>query len=311
MPFVTEALWGALPRAADGPGAAHRRALAVGARAPRTTATRARRRPGVELVRARPQRPGDGAACRPPHGWRSTSSSRRRSGATFDALAPGDRAARAGRGRSPARPTGRHSTRAARARSASWPASSRRASIAAAEREPPRDRAPDREGARRRPRRPWRPPVPASPTRLPRRAPGARSSTGARAREAELAERVERLRATRSRAGADADAHAAHVRRPDWWRTRRHLPGLSPELRGQQRRRDRRPAGDHRAPRPPERRHAASLGVDAIWLSPIYPSPDFDFGYDVVGLRRGRPAVRHARGLRAPSSRRATNAGSG
>lgn len=25
----------------------------------------------------------------------------------------------------------------------------------------------------------------------------------------------------------------------------------------------------------------ASLGVDAIWLSPIYPSPDFDFGYDV------------------------------
>ena len=26
----------------------------------------------------------------------------------------------------------------------------------------------------------------------------------------------------------------------------------------------------------------ASLGVDAIWLSPIYPSPDFDFGYDVT-----------------------------
>ena len=25
----------------------------------------------------------------------------------------------------------------------------------------------------------------------------------------------------------------------------------------------------------------ASLGVDAIWLSPIYPSPDYDFGYDV------------------------------
>ena len=25
-----------------------------------------------------------------------------------------------------------------------------------------------------------------------------------------------------------------------------------------------------------------SLGVDAIWLSPIYPSPDFDFGYDVA-----------------------------
>ena len=26
----------------------------------------------------------------------------------------------------------------------------------------------------------------------------------------------------------------------------------------------------------------ASIGVDAIWLSPIYPSPDFDFGYDVA-----------------------------
>ncbi len=25
-----------------------------------------------------------------------------------------------------------------------------------------------------------------------------------------------------------------------------------------------------------------SLGIDAIWLSPIYPSPDFDFGYDVA-----------------------------
>jgi alpha-glucosidase len=27
---------------------------------------------------------------------------------------------------------------------------------------------------------------------------------------------------------------------------------------------------------------AESLGIDAIWLSPIYPSPDFDFGYDVA-----------------------------
>ena len=24
-----------------------------------------------------------------------------------------------------------------------------------------------------------------------------------------------------------------------------------------------------------------SLGVDAIWFSPIYPSPDADFGYDI------------------------------
>ena len=27
------------------------------------------------------------------------------------------------------------------------------------------------------------------------------------------------------------------------------------------------------------------LGIDAIWLSPIYPSPDADFGYDVADYR--------------------------
>ena len=27
--------------------------------------------------------------------------------------------------------------------------------------------------------------------------------------------------------------------------------------------------------------YLADLGVDAIWLSPVYPSPDRDFGYDV------------------------------
>ena len=53
-----------------------------------------------------------------------------------------------------------------------------------------------------------------------------------------------------------------------------------------------------------------SLGVDAIWLSPIYPSPDFDFGYDVadylaVDPRYGSLEVfhrlveaAHARGIR-------------
>ncbi|WP_324807008.1 alpha-amylase family glycosyl hydrolase [Sphingomonas sp. LY29] len=56
--------------------------------------------------------------------------------------------------------------------------------------------------------------------------------------------------------------------------------------------------------------HVASLGVDAIWLSPIFPSPMADFGYDVadyVGVEpmfgtiedfdRLREAV-HARGLK-------------
>src|SRR3954447_6707897 len=27
--------------------------------------------------------------------------------------------------------------------------------------------------------------------------------------------------------------------------------------------------------------HIAALGADAIWLSPVYPSPQADFGYDV------------------------------
>src|SRR4026207_1350005 len=54
----------------------------------------------------------------------------------------------------------------------------------------------------------------------------------------------------------------------------------------------------------------ASLGVDAVWLSPIYPSPLADFGYDIsnltdvaaevgaVGALGRLVAACHARGLR-------------
>jgi len=35
-----------------------------------------------------------------------------------------------------------------------------------------------------------------------------------------------------------------------------------------------------------------SLGIDAIWLSPIYPSPMADFGYDVGRLLRYPPRFR-------------------
>ncbi|MEE4195827.1 MAG: alpha-glucosidase [Anaerolineae bacterium] len=56
--------------------------------------------------------------------------------------------------------------------------------------------------------------------------------------------------------------------------------------------------------------YIADLGVDAIWLSPIYPSPDVDFGYDVADYRGIDPKFgtmqdfehlltqAHARGLR-------------
>jgi len=56
--------------------------------------------------------------------------------------------------------------------------------------------------------------------------------------------------------------------------------------------------------------YLAALGVDAIWLSPIYPSPLADFGYDVADYTGIHPlfgrladfdkllAEAHARGLK-------------
>src|SRR5690606_93013 len=57
-------------------------------------------------------------------------------------------------------------------------------------------------------------------------------------------------------------------------------------------------------------RYLAELGVDAIWLTPFYPSPMADFGYDVMDYRDVDPifgtladvkaliAEAHQRGLR-------------
>ena len=36
--------------------------------------------------------------------------------------------------------------------------------------------------------------------------------------------------------------------------------------------------------------HIAELGAQAVWLSPIYPSPNADFGYDVSDFRSVDPA---------------------
>ena len=44
------------------------------------------------------------------------------------------------------------------------------------------------------------------------------------------------------------------------------------------------------------------LGVDAIWLSPIYPSPGLDLGYDVSDHAQRRSALRH-RGRLRPARR--------
>ncbi len=58
---------------------------------------------------------------------------------------------------------------------------------------------------------------------------------------------------------------------------RDHLPDLPTLVPGHERRRHRRPR------RASSRRldYLVRLGVDAIWISPIYPSPMADFGYDI------------------------------
>src|SRR5690606_17522068 len=36
--------------------------------------------------------------------------------------------------------------------------------------------------------------------------------------------------------------------------------------------------------------HLAWLGVDAVWVTPFYPSPQYDFGYDVADYEDVDPA---------------------
>ena len=126
---------------------------------------------------------------------------------------------------------------------------------------PPRPR----DGDRLRPARP-RPARgrPVCDGRLPRvrRRPPHRSGARARGR------RLGRTQLWRPRPEYCADALVA---------VRRRLPDLPAQLRRLRRRRDRRPARDRRRGSTTWR----ALGVDVVWLSPVYPSPQDDDGYDI------------------------------
>ena len=76
------------------------------------------------------------------------------------------------------------------------------------------------------------------------------------------------------------------------------LRDLSAQLSGFERRRHRRPERHHQ-----RLDYLKALGVDAIWLSPIYPSPQVDFGYDISDYVGIDPAVRHHGRLRPAGGR--------
>ena len=65
-----------------------------------------------------------------------------------------------------------------------------------------------------------------------------------------------------------------------------HLPGLRPLVPGHQWGRRRRSAGRDAA----AGAHRRGWGRQAVWLSPIYPSPNADFGYDVSDFCGVEPA---------------------
>ena len=66
---------------------------------------------------------------------------------------------------------------------------------------------------------------------------------------------------------------------------RRGLPDLHPQLRRRERRRRRRPGRASGA----GCAYLADLGVDALWITPFYPSPMADHGYDVADPRDVEP----------------------
>ena len=83
-----------------------------------------------------------------------------------------------------------------------------------------------------------------------------------------------------------------------WWQTAAVYQVYPRSFADTDRRRDRRPSRHHG-----RLDHLAWLGVDAIWISPFYPSPMADFGYDVADYTDVDPALRHARRLRRAAGR--------
>ena len=98
------------------------------------------------------------------------------------------------------------------------------------------------------------------------------------------------------RSHVGVDRHDALARRVV--AKRGDLPDLPALVPGHRRRRHRRP-GRH----PPAAGYLAALGVDAVWISPFFPSPMADFGYDVADYCDDRPALRHAGRLRRADGR--------
>ena len=83
------------------------------------------------------------------------------------------------------------------------------------------------------------------------------------------------------------------------------LPDLPAQLRRLERRRHRRPARDHQ----PACGYLRELGVDAVWLSPFYPSALADGGYDVDDHRDVDPRIGTLEQFDEHASPRCTAAG--
>ena len=104
-------------------------------------------------------------------------------------------------------------------------------------------------------------------------------------------------------------AHEVRHRQSSMVARRRRVPDVRPLVR----RRDGDGVGDLRRHRQRISITSPSLGVDAVWLTPCFPSPQRDHGYDVADYFDIDPAVRHAgrhSTASSPTARRTLDLGS-